>query len=283
MDSLNAVSETALITLKSRVVEAEKEEPVIEDEMATICLERLRALLPPETRTRVLERHLPATLTRHIALRARQYDAYTKMFLADNPDGLVVSLGCGFDTRYWRISGQPWPYVEVDLPAVVEAKKQVLGEMATYRLIGGSVLDEVWLEEVRSIQTEHVLFLAEGLLMYLPKPAVMGLFQKLAERFSRSQIVFEVVNEKYTKGFWKKRVESKMRRNLGSEAGASYQFGLREASEIEGYAAGLKVVDEWSYFEDRDIIPRFLRLFRHFKFMTRTQWTITATINQNRS
>ena len=117
------------------------------------------------------------------------------------------------------------------------------------------------------------------LLMYLPKPAVMGLFRKLAARFSKSQIVFEVVHEKYTKGFWKKRVESKMRGNLGSEAGASYQFGVREADEIERYAQGLKVVEEWSYFEDRDIIPGLLRLFRHFKFMTRTQWTIRATID----
>ena len=279
MDILSAVSETALITLKARVVEAEKEEPVLQDEMAKICLDRLRALLPPETRARVLDRKLPVTLTRHIALRARQYDAYTRAFLADNPGGLVASLGCGFDTRNWRISNQPWPYVEVDLPAVIGAKKQILGDMATYRLIGGSVLEDEWLEEIGSTQTERVLFLAEGLLMYLPKPAVIGLFQKLAERFSRSQIVFEVVNEKYTKGVWKKSVESKMRRNLGSEAGASYQFGLREASEIEGYAQGLRVVEEWSYFEDRDIIPRFLRLFRHLKFVTRTQWTIKATID----
>ena len=278
MDILNAVSETALITLKARVVETEKASPVLEDEVGQICLARLRALLPSETRARVLDRKLPVTLTRHIALRARKYDAYTRTFLADTPGGLVVSLGCGFDTRYWRVSDRPWPYVEVDLPAVIEAKRQVLGDIALYRMIGGSVLEDEWLEEISSIQTEHILFLAEGLLMYLPKAAVIRLFQKFTESFSSSQLVFEAVNEKYTRGLWKKSVESKMRRNLGSEAGASYQFGVREAAEIEGYAPGLKVAEEWSYFEDRDIVPKFLRLFHHFKFMTRTQWTIRATI-----
>jgi len=37
MDILSAVSETALITLKSHVVEAEGKNPVIEDAMAIEC------------------------------------------------------------------------------------------------------------------------------------------------------------------------------------------------------------------------------------------------------
>jgi methyltransferase (TIGR00027 family) len=278
MDTLNAVSETALITLKSRVQEAEKDEPVIRDEVAQECLAKIRPLLPLETQNRVLNRNLPETLTRHIALRVRKYDSYAKSFIAENQAGLVVSLGCGFDTRYWRASENAWNYIEVDLPEVIEAKKKVLGDRLTYRTIGCSVLEEGWIEEIRSLQTENILFLAEGLLMYLPPADVVGLFNKLAKSFSKSEIVFEVVNKKYTTGLWKKSVEAKMKRNLGSAAGASYQFGVREANEVEVYNPAIKVVEEWSYFEDEDIRPKFLRLFRHFKLMTRTQWTIKATI-----
>jgi methyltransferase (TIGR00027 family) len=279
MDTLSTVSETALITLKARVQEAEKDEPVIRDEVAQECLlARIRPLLPAETQHRLLNRNLPSSLTRHIALRARKYDTYAREFIANNPTGLVVSLGSGFDTRYWRVSDQAWNYIEVDLPAVIEAKKKVLADRLTYRLIGGSVLEDGWLEEVRSLQDENILFLAEGLLMYLPPAEVVGLFNKLARSFSNSEIVFEVVNKRYTQGFWKKSVESKMKRNLGSEAGASFQFGVREAREIETYDPAIKVVEEWSYFEDEDIRPKFLKLFRSFKFMTRTQWTIKAAI-----
>ena len=212
------------------------------------------------------------------ALRARKYDTYAKKSIAENRAGLVVSLGCGFDTRYWRVSDQAWNYVEVDLPAVIEAKRNVLGDRLTYRMIGCSVLEEGWLEGVRSLQDENILFFAEGLLMYLPPAEVVGLFNKLSRIFSKSEIVFEVVNKRYTQGFWKKSVESKMKRSLGSEAGASYQFGVRKAREVEAFGPAIKVVEEWSYFEDEDIRPKFLRLFRPFKFMTRTQWTIKATI-----
>ena len=278
MDVMSAVSETALITLKARVAETEKENPVLRDEVGLECLERLRTLLPTDTRIRILDRKLPPTLTRHIALRARKYDAYAKAFIEEHPDGLVVSLGCGFDTRYWRVSDQAWNYVEVDLPDVIEAKKQVLGDIASYRMIGCSVLEDGWVEEIESTQTETVLFLAEGLFMYLPKPNVVGIFNKLSETFSRSQIVFEVVNEKYAKGMWKKSVESKMRRSAGTTAGSSYEFGLRDAREVEAYGRNIKVVEEWSYFEDEDILPKYLRLFRNVKFMSKTQWTIRATI-----
>ena len=278
MDTLNAVSETALITLKSRVQEAEKDEPVIRDEVAQECLAKIRPLLPIETQNRLLSRDLPLTLTRHIALRARKYDAYAKTFIANNQAGLVVSLGCGFDTRYWRVSESAWNYIEVDLPEVIAAKKKVLGDRLTYRTIGCSVLEEDWIEEIRSLQTENILFLAEGLLMYLPQVAVVDLFNRLARSFSKSEIVFEVVNKRYTQGLGKKSVESKMKRSLGSAAGTSYEFGVREASEVEAYGPAIKVVEEWSYFEDEDIRPWFLKLFRHFKLMTRTQWTIKATI-----
>ncbi|MFC1984938.1 class I SAM-dependent methyltransferase [Chloroflexota bacterium] len=278
MDTLSAVSETALITLKAHVVESESANPVIEDVVAIECLNRLRSMLPVEIRDRVLNRKLPSTATRHIALRARKYDSYARGFIEENPDGMVVSLGCGFDTRYWRVSKEPWKYIEVDLPDVVEAKKKVLGDIAKYEMLGESVLEESLINYIASLQKEHVLFLAEGLFMYLPKDGVISLFKRLSESFVKSQIVFEVVNEKYTKGIWKKIVESKMRRSLGIQAGSSYDFGVHDAKDIEAFGNNIKVVDEWSYLEDEDIKPKVLRLFRNIKLMSRIQWTIKATI-----
>jgi len=95
-----------------------------------------------------------------------------------------------------------------------------------------------------------------------------------------ANIVFEAVNEKYTKGIWKKVVESKMKRYSGTKAGSSYEFGVRDAKEIETYGKNIRVAEEWSYFEDEDLRPKIWRLFRNIKFMSRTQWTIKATIGE---
>ena len=69
-----------------------------------------------------------------------------------------------------------------------------------------------------------------------------------------------------------------MKKQLGSDAGSAYQFGIPNAKEIESYGNNIKLMEEWSYYEDGDITPSFLKLFRNFKFMTRTQWTIKASL-----
>jgi methyltransferase (TIGR00027 family) len=276
MNILNDISETALITLKARVIEAKKEKPLIQDDMGVELMDALRSLLPTETRKRIIDRKLPLALTRYTALRARKYDNYAREFIEKNPKGMVVSLGCGFDTRYWRVFDKSWPYVEIDLAPVIRIKKDILKDKISYSIFACSVLDGKWIEEISTFQNRKVLFLAEGLLMYLPQDSVERLFKDLSETFSESSIVFEAVNKKYTKGIRKKLVETKMRRRLGNKAGAAYQFGVNDASEIEFYGKGIRVMEEWSFFEDQDLRPKYLRLFKKMKLFTRTQWTIKA-------
>lgn len=277
MNDLNAVSETALLTLKARIMESEKDAPLIRDVKGRELLDKIQGLLPAETVQRVLNRTYSPTLTSYIALRARKYDALTMEFLNEHK-GLVVSLGCGFDTRYWRISNPSMQYVEVDLPEVISLKKELVGADPGYQMIGCSVLDYRWIDELASIQKEHVLFLAEGLFMYLPEKEVLALFKRLASTFSHSQIVFEIVNQKYTHGFRKKMLELKMKRNSGTMAGSSYLYGLGKSAEIEEYAENIRVLEEWSYFEDPDLRPKSMQILKHFKAFSRTQWTIRASI-----
>ncbi len=277
MSTLNSVSETALLTLKARIVESEMKSPVISDPKGRQIFDQLGKFIPAETMERVTNRKLRPTLSSYLALRARKYDAYTSTF-AENKKGLVVSLGCGFDTRYWRVPIRPLNYIEVDLPEVISLKKKTLAEDPEYQMIGCSVLDDHWIEQIASIQKENILFLAEGLFMYLPEEQVIQLFKQMAGTFKNSEIVFESVSKKFTRGWRKKIVESKMKKNSGTEAGSSFIYGLINGKEIESYAPNITVTEEWSIFEDPDIRPRFMRVFRHSKALSRAQWTIKASI-----
>ena len=279
MKQLTEVSETALITLRSRVIESRKSNPVLGDPVGEECFEALVSVMPDELRKRVMERKLSPVLTRHIALRARQYDRLCMEFLEEFPEGLVVSLGSGFDTRFWRLGGRDLKYVELDLPGVIGIKKQLLKDKPTYPMIEDSVLDESWISKVREMQSDHVLFVAEGLFMYLPSDQVIQTLIRLAESFHSSRLVMEVVAEKYTRGFRKKMVERKMRSGAGSTAGDYYQYGIREARDLESYHSGFRVKGEWSFFEDPDIQPAFLKVFRHFRSLSKTQYTVIADIN----
>ena len=128
------------------------------------------------------------------------------------------------------------------------------------------------------MQKEHVLFLAEGLFMYLPKDGVINLFKRLANSFTKSEIMFEVVTEKYTKGLRKKIVETKLGAR-GTKAGSSYEYGIRSGTEIESYSDKIKVVEEWSIFEDEDVEPKIFKLLRNIRAFSRGQWTILAKMD----
>lgn len=279
MQTLTEVSETALITLRSRVMEARKSHPVLQDPVGEECFEIMMAKSPEELRKRVLERKLSPVLTLHIALRARKYDQLCRDFLDEYPDGLIVSLGCGFDTRFWRLGGGDLKYMELDLPGVIGSKQMILNDKITYKMIEDSVLEQEWIAKVKMIQAEKVLFVAEGLFMYLPKDQVIQTLTRLADAFHKSRLVIEVVAEKYTLGWRKKMVERKMRKGAGSTAGDYYQYGIREATDLESYHAGFRVRGEWTFFEDQDLKPAILRSFRHFRALSKTQYTVIADIH----
>ncbi|MBN1561505.1 class I SAM-dependent methyltransferase [candidate division KSB1 bacterium] len=273
---LSDVSKTAIITLRSHVAHT-RDGPILVDSMTEYVVHKLKAFAAPGTE-QVLDRQLSAALTNHLAIRARKYDAIANEFIARHPGCTVVNLGCGFDTRYWRIDNQQCSYIELDLPEVIEIKREILKGRLEYELIGRSVLDRSWIDQVTQRGNHHVLLIAEGLFMYLERDEVIRLFQAFSARFYRSQIALEVVTEKYTRGMWKKIIILKMKKEIGLDSGSSYHFGVRNARELESFASGIRVVEEWSYVKDPDIRPR---LFKYLGF-SRTQWTIIATINENR-
>jgi methyltransferase (TIGR00027 family) len=274
---LTDVSKTAIITLRSHVLESQKNNPLIHDPMAKYCLDHLVLFASEEEKALLFKRKLSSALTRHIAIRARKYDAIINDFISKNPSSIVVNLGCGFDTRYWRIDHKQCEYLELDLPEIVEMKKEILKGHLGYELMACSVLDPSWIDRVTSQGNRNFLLIAEGLLMYLPKVEVVNLFKTFSERFYHSQMVLEVVTEKYTRGIWKKIIIMKMKQELGFDSGSSYNFGVKNALELESYGKGIKVIDEWSYIQDPDIRPRIYK----YMGLSRTQWTVTVTINKD--
>jgi len=162
-----------------------------------------------------------------------------------------------------------------DLPELIELKREVLKGRLAYDMLGTSVLEHWWIDTVNRQGSRKALLLAEGLSMYLPKPDVVSLFREISTRFHDSRLVFEVVTEQYTRGMWKRIVVLKIRRQLGYDAGSSYQFGVRNAREVESYGEGLRVIGEWSYVDDPDVRPRILRYLGARK----KQWTVTVEVN----
>lgn len=245
--NLSQVSRTAILTLITRVVTSEKDNAVLNDPMAGLCLERLISIASPEEQNWILGRKrfyrgISAHDAKAGARRARVFDDATNRFIAANPQCTVINLACGFDTRYWRIAHENCRYIELDLPEVVAVKREIFKDQLDYEMIGCSVLNASWIDQVTAGGNSHFLLLAEGLLMFLPESDVAQLFQRFSQKFVCSQFIFDMVPEKYLKGVWKMLIRLETKINWGLDA--SWASGIQSPRQIESYAPGISVLED---------------------------------------
>jgi O-methyltransferase involved in polyketide biosynthesis len=86
-------------------------------------------------------------------------------------------------------------WIDVDLPDVVALRRQVLPQSCSgrdYRLIGASVTDSAWLEDI--LADRPTIILMEGLLSYLIEEDVERLLSRLVDRLQEGELLFECVS-----------------------------------------------------------------------------------------
>jgi len=242
---LSQVSRTAILLLICRAIEAEKNKSVFNDPMAVLCLERLMSIASEEDKRWIIRKKrmyegMHARDAKAGAQRGKAFDNAANRFIADNPKCTVINLACGFDTRFWRIENEKCRYIELDLPGVIQLKKEILKDHLGYEVIGGSVMDTSWIDKVTVNGNTGFLLLAEGLFPWIPPQDVARLLKEIGERFHRSQLVLDTVPEKYTKGIWKKLIRLHARIEWGLDV--SWVFGIKNPQDIEAYGNGLKVI-----------------------------------------
>jgi O-methyltransferase involved in polyketide biosynthesis len=244
---LSQVSQTAILLLICRAVESEKNNPEFDDPMSVLCLERLMSMASGEDK-RWIDKHkrmyegIAARDAKSGTQRGKSIDSIANRFIAGHPNCTVINLACGFDTRFWRIENEKCSYIEIDLPEVIKLKKELLKDQLGYEVIGCSALDTSWIDNVTRQGNTDFLLIAEGLFMWFPHPDAARLFREMGERFTRSQLVLDMVPEKYTKGILKKFIRLHSRLDWGLDL--AWEFGIKHPQDIETYAPGLKVIGE---------------------------------------
>lgn len=223
---LEKKQETYLATLYGKALDARAERPILSDRFAAEAVDRIDL----DFRTLKLPRGAEITLP----IRGLFFDRWTREFLSGHPEATVLHLGCGLDTRVYRIAPSPAVrWFDVDLPEVIALREKLYPDRPGYQRIGASVTDPKWLEQVPA---EHpVLVVAEGLLMYLPEPEGVGLLRRIRERFPSGEIAFDAYDARMVK--WVSRVL-----RVGG-AKVKLLWGVDDPADLERKVPGLRLID----------------------------------------
>jgi methyltransferase (TIGR00027 family) len=275
--SIDAVSETLFLPLYALALESRRPDPIMIDEGAVELTHRLNDLFADSDKRiyrRLAQGKLPSTLLTTVSMRIRRFDRYVRDFLAREPDGVVVNLGCGLDDRRRRIDNGLVRWFDLDLPEVIKLRRRFLPETERMRFIASSVLDLTWLDQLPDEAGAKYLFLAEGLFMYLPPDGVRTLVTTLAKRRPGAELVAEVANSRIVRTMQGRFGRGKFRREFGLSADVVYQFGLANSREIEEWAPGLTFLDDWTYYDDDDPKLGMARWFARWSLIRWAQWTV---------
>lgn len=277
MMNLTDVGATAFLTLAARALESQTAVPIIHDPEAVRLYEAIKPMLANKKGKlyrMIVEEKLPPMLAVTVSQRARRFDRYVRDFLQRQPNGVVVNLGCGLDTRFQRLDDGQLVLYDLDLPEMIAVKRTLVAENERYRLLAASVLDIDWMQELREGGKRPFLFLAEGLFMYLLPDDVKRLVLSLQMAFPGCELVAEVFNGRWLHGWRGRMTRNKMQRDLGIGHDASFRSGLTSSNEMEQWHPGITFLDDWSYFDDDEPKLGLLRLFRHIELFRKMQWVV---------
>jgi len=255
--NLSGVAETLLMTLYIRAMESQRPDALIKDEKAVALVTEMSYDF-----NRVRQVHMDEDDKVTVILRNLEFDRYARDFLARHPEAVVVHIGCGLDSRFERVDNGKVEWYDLDLPEVIELRRKLIGdEGKRYHLLGCSAFDSAWLDAVSDHRQRPFLFLAEGVLMYFEEARVKWLVLTLRDRFPGAELVIDAFSPFI--------VQANNLRMSITKLGARYHWGLKRGQEIEGWGDGIRLLDEWGYFDRPEPRLDHIRWMRHIPLLAR--------------
>jgi O-methyltransferase involved in polyketide biosynthesis len=179
---LTKEKETYLAMLYGKALDSRSKNPILDDKFADEVVRRIDFDFEKLKVPKGAEITLP--------IRAKHLDQWTREFLTTNPNSTVLHLGCGLDSRVFRIDP---PYTvrwyDIDMPDVIKLRRRLYPERHDYTLVDSSVTDLHWLDEIPA--DRPVLVVAEGLVQYLSEKEGLALFNRITEKFPNGEFIFD--------------------------------------------------------------------------------------------
>ena len=194
---INHVSDTALMVAACRALESELPDGFAHDPFAArLAGERDFAILNAVPYSMILRFGM--------AIRTRFLDELLAEALAAEATTTVLSVGCGLDTRPWRMElPADLRWIEVDFPDVLDYKYGILADEKARCRVERLSVD---LNDRAERQTMYAaagrasaLMITEGVLMYLPAGTVEALATEVQEQSGVACWISDITTNSFSK------------------------------------------------------------------------------------
>lgn len=229
--NMQGVPATLFAPLANRAAESSRADAMLHDPRAVELYEKLSGLV----RCPVQLSKMDQTFT---SMRACRFDQYARDFMKLHPRAMIVDIGCGLDTRFYRLDDGHINWLGIDVPEVIDLRRQYLPDSERCQTDPGSFFELGWIDLVEQ-SGRPVIFLAEGVLPYFTEAEIKPALMALVSHFPGGELVFDAFTSLSVK------IHNRTSHVL-KESGARLQWWLDEPKSLEAW--GLRLLERWSYF-----------------------------------
>jgi O-methyltransferase involved in polyketide biosynthesis len=229
---LSGAAQTMLATLYLKALDADFDRPVLGDRYAKEAVSRLDYDFR--------EIGIGAKWAPLITVRTAQYDIWARQFLAFHQQCTVIHLGCGLDSRVFRLDPGPGvQWYDIDYPAVVALREKIYPTRPRYHLVASSATDQTWLDQIPADRPG--LLLAEGISMYLTEHDGIALLRRVVDRFGSGELQVDFYN-------WLA-IKSQKMHTLVRRTGSTLHWAVDSPQDIVSRVPGVRLLIAVTFFD----------------------------------
>jgi len=247
MNEFNGVADTMLIPMAARIYASKRFPEYFYDETALSLEEKI----PAKTLERIWKASSEYTMLASVA-RYYNFDGMIKNFLAKHEKCNIVNLGAGLETAVFRLQAVSTIFYEIDLPEVIEQRKNILGAKENERLIGADLFTLEWAEQIDTSLPS--LLTVSGVFQYFREEKIVQFLSDVKKRFPKGELIFDATNDigiKYANKYVQK---------TGNTSAQMY-FYVNDAQAF-AQKCGMELVDIRTFYTTaRKMLKRKLKLY----------------------
>lgn len=177
-------------------------------------------------------------LAYYMGIRAAVFDEWGKTQIANNPNAVVIHIGCGMDSRAFRIGASYGKWYDVDFPEVIEERKRYFAPTDSYQMLAADVRESGWLDAIQEQKSAVVIM--EGIGMYLTTAELRRLTADLCAHFDEVNLLIDVYSPFAAK-------MSKYR-NPVKDVGVTKVYGIDRPEVLQN--------DTFVFVKEQEMIPK---------------------------
>lgn len=228
---LGAVQETLMIPLLGRARETQKPKGLLRDP---------RALELVESLDYDFSKFEGGPSLFGSCFRTVAFDARVQRFMDAHPEGSIIELGVGLNTRYERLDDGKHRWLELDLPDTLALRQQFFKDTPNRRMATCDLRNLDWLSELDGMPGPYC-FVSEAVLIYLPEAMVKATLSGLAARMKGSTLITDLASSRMVN----KQDSHDAMKKLGKDS--YFQWCVDDPKSLEAW--GYTYLESQDFFE----------------------------------